>query len=326
MTLCVGFFANKKINMTLHQTTGRSLLGVSLALVTALFWGWLTILLKGLLANTDPYTITWYRFSVAGGLLALFVVWKYRLPSARKFQRSLLFWMIAIGGLASNYILYLLGLSYISPSTAQVVMQTAPMFMLIGSFVFFKERFVARQWLGYLVLVMGMLLFFNQRLIELFARMSLLANGVGLVAAGALSWAVYALAQKQLLKTFRPSTILMVLYLASSFLMLPLANPRHILHLNGSQLILLTVAGVSALISYVSFAEALKHIEASRASVVLALPPIITVVSTPVVASLWPNFIAHEQLSLLSIMGAILVVIGSMLVVILKTVQAPSSI
>ena len=132
------------------------------------FWGWLTILLKGLLANTDPYTITWYRFSVAGGLLALFVVWKYRLPSARTFQRSLLFWLMAIGGLASNYILYLLGLNYISPSTAQVVMQTAPMFMLIGSFVFFKERFVARQWLGYLVLVTGMLLFFNQRLIELF--------------------------------------------------------------------------------------------------------------------------------------------------------------
>ena len=108
--------------MTLHQTTGRSLLGISLVLITVLFWGWLSILLKVLLINTDPYTITWYRFSVAGGILAFFVVWKYGLPSATKFQRSLLFWIIAIGGLASNYILYLLGLNYISPSTAQVVM------------------------------------------------------------------------------------------------------------------------------------------------------------------------------------------------------------
>ena len=312
--------------MTLHQTTGRSLLGVSCALITVLFWGWLPILLKGLLRNTDPYTITWYRFSVAGGILALFVVWKYGLPSARKFQRSLLFWMIAIGGLASNYILYLLGLNYIAPSTAQVVMQTAPMFMLIGSFVFFKERFAARQWFGYAVLVGGMLLFFNQRLADLFCRMSLLANGVLLVVACAVSWAAYALAQKQLLQAFRPSTILMVLYLASSFLMLPLANPQHILHLNGSQLILLTASGISALISYVSFAEALKHIEASRASVVLALPPIITVASTPVVVSLWPNFIAYEQLSLLSVIGAILVVIGSMVVVLLKTANTPNSI
>ena len=54
--------------MNIHQTTGRWLLGLSLALITAFFWGLLPILLKGLLANTDPYTITWYRFLVAGGI------------------------------------------------------------------------------------------------------------------------------------------------------------------------------------------------------------------------------------------------------------------
>ena len=73
---------------------------------------------------------------------------------------------IAAVGLCSSFVLYLSGLNHISSSASQVVIQTSPMFVVIGGVLIFKESFQIMQWMGFSVLVIGLAFFFNQRIMD----------------------------------------------------------------------------------------------------------------------------------------------------------------
>jgi drug/metabolite transporter (DMT)-like permease len=81
---------------------------------------------------------------------------------------------------------------------------------------------------------------------------------------------------------------------------------------------MLLFCGLNTLMAYGAFAEALEHWEASRVSAVLALTPLVTLVAVWAVSLLAPTLIAPERLTALSVLGAILVVAGSVAVAIGK--------
>lgn len=295
-----------------HVVSGRWRVGFFLALVAALLWGVLPIAMKGLLGRLDAYTITSARFLIAGGVLAAFVVGRKRMPSVSDLRGSVLWLLvITIVMLGGNYVLYVIGLEYLSPSTATVVIQLAPIFMLLGSIVIFKESFCLRQWAGFVVLIFGMGLFFNDRLGELLSSLGDYTVGVLLLVASAVFWAVYSMAQKQLLKTLRPEVTLLIIFFACGLLLLPFASVSDVMGLNGSKLLLLLFCAFNTIIAYESLVEALNHWEASRISMVLATTPIITIMSMKFCAFVFPDFVAAEELSVASIVGAMLVVVGS---------------
>ncbi len=302
--------------MNIHVTTGRWKLGLFLSLITASLWGILPIALKVLLNQMDAITIIWYRFLIASAILVVYVTLKKGLPSISRMRGSILYLLIAAGiGLSGNYFFYVVGLDYLSPSTATVVIQLAPVFMLLGSLVLFKERFSVRQWAGFAILMTGMFLFFNDRLNDLVSRLNDYSFGVLLITASAVIWAVYALSQKQLLKTFSSETIMFCIYITGSVFFLPFARPAGILKLDTVHFILLVFCAINTLIAYGSFAEALDHWEASRISMVLAIIPLITVAAVRICSFLFPRYIMPEHLNALSLVGTCFVVTGSMLCV-----------
>ncbi len=300
--------------MNIHVTTGRWRLGLVLSLVTAFLWGVLPIALKGLLDSMDPFTITWYRFLVAALVLAVFIIRKNGFPSTSKIKGSRLYLLIVASiGLCGTYILNLLGLRYLSPGTATVVVQLAPMFMLLGGLVFFRERFRMRQWAGFVFVVSGLVVFFNDRFEELLNPTGDYTIGVLLIIASAIMWAFYALSQKQLLKTFPSGTILLWIYISAIVLFFPFAQPSHLFQLGIGPLLLLLFCAFNTLVAYGCFSEALDHWEASRISMVLATIPLITVVAMKLCSVLFPGYIDPERLNLWSIFGACIIVVGSVL-------------
>ncbi len=296
----------------LHTSTGRWQLGLCLSLIAAFLWGILPIALKSLLDKMDAYTITCSRFLIAGILLSIFVISRKRFPAVSELRGSVL-WLLAttIIMLGSNYILYIIGLDHLSPSTATVVIQLAPIFMLLGSFIIFKESFSLRQWSGFAILIFGLILFFNDRLTELLSSLTNYTLGVLLIIAASLFWAIYAMAQKQLLRTFNSQAILLIIYIVCGLLFLPFANLTQVMQLNNNQLLLLVFCGLNTVIAYGSLVEALNHWEASRISMVLAITPLITIISVKCCAIMFPDFVSPEQLNTTSILGAVLVVVGS---------------
>jgi len=298
----------------MHTTTGRWRLGLALTLVTTLSWGVLPIALKIMLGVMDAVTVTWYRFLIASVLLFSILIHRKRISGFERLKgKRIGLFLLAAVGLAGNYVVYLWGLRHLTPSTAQVVVQLAPMLLLIGGVFVFHEHFQPLQWAGFAVFFLGMVLFFNQKLEEIVLHRTAYSVGVGLVVGSALLWTMYAMVQKQLLKAFSSESIMLLLYVTSALLLLPGTQPSTLFRLDATHLLVLAFCGLNTLIAYGSFAEALDHWEASRVSAVLTLIPLITVVATKAASGWWPHLVAPERLNTLNLLGALLVVSGSML-------------
>jgi drug/metabolite transporter (DMT)-like permease len=275
-------------------------------------WGVLPIALKLALEGLDAYTITWYRFAVAGVVLFIILGITGRLPRPGLIKgNSAVLFGLALAGLAGNYVLYLLSLLHTTPAVAQVVIQLGPMFFLLAGVLILKERFLRGQWVGFTALIIGLLLFFNNRLPQLLEVRSGTGLGVAFLVAAAALWAGYGVAQKHLTRTFRPQQILLVIYLGAVVVLFPFAAPGAVRELNRLQWAMLAFSCANTLIAYGAFAEALDYWEISRVGAVLALAPLFTLAGTRAVNLLFPGLLPEEGLGTLSLAGALLVVAGS---------------
>ncbi|MEX2961234.1 DMT family transporter [Microbulbifer sp. TYP-18] len=289
-------------------------IGLPLALITAFMWALLPIALKGLIDTISAATATWYRFVGAALLAGTYYAWTRQLNLSRLLRRPLLpFTAIAVAGLLCNYLTYATGLHFITPGAAQVVIQLAPLLLMVSSVLWLGEHFSPRQWLGVIMVTGGLLLFFNQRLPELFSG----ANtdyllGLGLIVVAALGWAAYGFFQKKILAQARPQDLLVLIYLAGTLCFLPLAEPLSVSALDGPSRILLLFLTANTLIAYGAFSKALTVWEASRVSATLALIPLLTLGLSTVIGALWPGYIEVEPLNWISWLGAALVVCGSL--------------
>jgi drug/metabolite transporter (DMT)-like permease len=298
--------------MQLHSTSGKWRLGLALSLLTVLLWGVLPIALSVALEALDAYTVTWFRFLVSFGLLAVYLTAKQEFPPLHKLRATPLGLLaIAIVFLAANYILFLLGLEYTSPANTQVLIQLAPVLMGLGGLFVFKERYTLSQWIGLAVLTLGFALFFHEKLTTSITAQGKYLIGCGFIIVASATWAIYALAQKQLLQKLPSSNIMLLIYGGCAILFSPFVTIKPIFTLNPLQWGMLIFSALNTVVAYGAFAESLEHWEASKVSAILALTPIVTLTSVWVVSWLVPSLIAADSLTILGVFGAFLVVAGS---------------
>ena len=299
--------------MDLHRTSGRRGLGFGLAFLTMTLWGALPLALKGVLRQMDPATITWYRFAVSALLLVAFLAWRGQLPRLRSLRRSgWILLAVATVFLAANYYGYIVGLDFTTAADAQVLLQLAPLLLALGGIVVFGEHFTPLQWIGFAVLVAGLALFFFAQLSALIGGPDRYLRGAGIMAFAGVTWAVYGLAQKQLLRSLPSQVIMLCIYAGCVALFLPLAAPRAITVLDSTTLLLLAFCAINTALAYGAFAESLQHWEASRVSAVLALTPLATLAFTELAHAWWPGLHVGGPLPLTSALGALVVVAGSL--------------
>ncbi len=299
--------------MKLHQTTGNWQLGLGLALVPVILWGLLPIALTVVLKKVDPYTINWFRFTSAFILLGCYLACQKNLPEISKLRSSSVYlWAIAILGLAGNYFFFVTGLRSTSPSHAEVLIQLANIFFSLGALVIFKERYTRKQWLGLGILITGFIGFFSEQLKVLFADTDRYISGSIMLVIAGLTWAIYALAQKQLLARLDSAHIMWIIYGACGILFGTLANLQSLTQLNAIEWMMLIFAGLNTVIAYGCFAESLQHWQASKVSAILALAPIFTIVPMSITTWLFPGLVTPERLTPIGIIGAMLIISGSM--------------
>lgn len=297
--------------MALHTVSGRWKLGLLLAFATAGFWATLPVVLKVVLRDLDALTLTWFRFTFAAIGLGLWLAWRGGFAQFRGLAgRHWLLLAVAAAMLIGNYVLYLMGLDHSTPANAQLLIQLAPLLMAVGGILVFRERFSPGQWCGLALVAGGLCLFFaDQRGRDSVGTSYTL--GALLIVAAAVVWAVYALAQKQLLVRLGSPAILWFIYVAASLVLLPASTPSRLLLLDGTQWIALLYCALNTLAAYGAFAEALAHWEASRVSVVLALTPLLTLATVEVAHRLAPQLVSAEAIGIVGGIGALLVVGGS---------------
>jgi drug/metabolite transporter (DMT)-like permease len=168
------------------------------------------------------------------------------------------------------------------------------------------------QWAAAGLLLLGLAVFFGDRVFATLSNMRRYLTGSLLLGGAATTWAIYALAQKQLLTRLSSNTVLFVVFGTGSLALLGVADFTVFAGIDAVHWGAIAFCSVNTLLAYGAFAEALAHAEASRVSVVLALNPLLTLGVVAAAHFGLPATFPAVDVGLLAYLGAIFVVVGAM--------------
>lgn len=288
--------------------------GFGLSLTTAVLWGILPIFIKICLESMDAVTITLYRFVVAGLFVFMVLVRKKSVPRLKSLglKKGLLL-IVASLFLVINYVANVKGLEYLAPETTQVVMQVAPFLLMLGGVIFFGERLKKIEIFGALLIFSGLMLFFNDRLADLFMSLNHFTIGVLIVVFAATTWAAYALMQKPLLRILTAKQLTLLIYIIGALLLLPFAHLSQLMTMTALQLAALLFCCMNTIVAYGAFTEAMHVWQASKVSAVIALSPLFTFISMFIAVHLFPEQVKPSDLDFWAYIGGGIVIAGSAL-------------
>jgi len=226
------------------------------------------------------------------------------------------FLIIAALGLAGNYFFFLMGVELIPPTHAQVLMQLAPLLFGIAGFFIFKERISLRQGIGFVIAGVGFILFYHENITNLIGYKGHYNLGVIWVIVCAISWAIYAVFQKKLVKKHPSQQLNLVIFGFPILVFLPFAQFDQFTGMSLLQWLPLIYLGITTFLAYASIALAFKYLEANKISIIVAINPIITFFVMGFLTYLEVRWIEHEKFTLLVVFYALLVIGGAAMAVV----------
>jgi drug/metabolite transporter (DMT)-like permease len=288
--------------------------GITYALITAFFWGFLAIALKVAVQKVEPFTIVWIRFSIAFTFLFTY----YIIRDPRQLQILLhppLKLVLASLALGVNYVGFMLGIKYTSPSNAQVIIQLGPIMLAIAGVLIFKEKIRKRQLIGFIIVVIGFALFYSQQLKSIFYTTDNFNKGVLFTIMGALGWTTYAIFQKFMVRKYPPQTLNLVLFGLPTLLFIPTVNFANLGTISFSWWLLLLFLGANTLIAYGGMSAALKYLDTNKVSTIVINNPIITFLTMATLTFFDVQWIEQEHFTPLVWLGALLFIFGAFVVI-----------
>jgi drug/metabolite transporter (DMT)-like permease len=294
-------------------------LGLWMAFVTAFLWAILVIKLKLALEYIDEISIVWFRLSFA--FLFIFI---YKLITAPKDLSILksppLLGICSSLGLGLNYFFYMKGVDLTSASNAQVLIQLAPLgLILVGVFIF-KETPKAIQIFGFGLALAGFIFFYIDQIqvTSLSGQDNLKVGNLWIIIA-ALCWVIFAVLQKPLLKKYEAQQLNLLLYGVAALLMMPFAHWSSFLHLPVQGWLLLIACGLNTVVAYGALPIAFQNLPTSQVSVIIAANPLLTIFIMSFISLFQVSWIKPEHIAGLGYFAAGLVVTGVILVVTAKS-------
>ncbi|KPU63620.1 drug/metabolite transporter 3 [Thermococcus sp. EP1] len=268
--------------------------GYFLVFLAASMWGTLGIFAKLLYQfNLDPFTITFYRALIAFSLLLAynysngFQIKRYRLP----FYAFYGFFAVFL-----FYILYFYTVKISSVSFAVLLLYSAPIYSTILGYLLFKEKITTTKLLALLMAIFGILLVVNLD----HWNGNKIATVLGLLSG--LTYALYGILAKIAVKSERPEEALLYTIGFGALFLAPFSNFKvpyeSIPYLFG-------LAFFPTFLGYILYNRALQEVEVSKASIISTIEP--------VVALILAYSIFHEVLTLKQIIGAIFIILGSLI-------------
>lgn len=287
--------------------------GILYAAITAIFWGFLAIVLKIIDNDVEPETIVWFRFILAFLMLAGWQASKDKTAFKLMLKPPVIL-IIATLALSWNYISFMMGIHYTTPSNAQLFIQLGPILLALAGLVFFREKINRLQIVGFGIAFLGMAFFYRDQLLAFFDAQKNYNLGVAYILTSAVAWATYAILQKKLVVKHSTESLNLFTFGLPIFLYMPFVNFGSLLHLNWLTWLLLLFVGLNTLFSYTFLSMALKNTEANKVSVIIIINPVITFITMGILTWLNVSWIEHERFSVFTIIGAFLVLFGAILV------------
>ena len=285
------------------------------AMVAGVMWAVLSVALKITLNiyTLSPFTIVWFRFSIAFIILGGVLLVRYPLMF-KVFYKPPLKLIGATLCLGFNYYGYMRGLDYSTPSNAQVFTQIGPVLFAITGIYIFKEKITWLHMTGFLVVIIGFCLFYWEQ-IGAMANQKNYSLGILWVIVSSISWVFYAIWQKELTKKYSTNQLNLFIYGICSLIFLPGIHPSGFASLDLPGWLLVIFLGLNTLIAYGAIALAFRYLDSNKVSVIITMSPIITFGIMYLFMIFNITLIAPEHFSLLSIIGALIALSGSVFLI-----------
>ncbi len=296
-----------------NQSSGF-LKGVIMCLITVILWGVLPIALKMSLPLIDVYGIAWFRFAFAAiGINLLIGARKKHLFAI--YKRPPRSSIIASIALAANYVCYFKGVEYLSPTAAQVLIQCSPIFLVILSLIILKEQMKVIQYIGLGCTLSGFILFYKDQIPSLLGELQTYNLGILWVITGGFTWAIYGLLQKKLVDTYAPQQVNLIIYSVAAFIFIPITDFTQFIHLNFMQWLLIIFLGLNTIIAYGTLSEAFHYLPANQVSIIITLAPLVTMIAMGAMHYFNVSWIPYETIKTQGYFGALMIILGAILVV-----------
>jgi drug/metabolite transporter (DMT)-like permease len=278
-----------------------------LILLAIIFWGTSFVATKTVLQEIKPVTIIILRLVFASVLLTIIA-----LSTKKKFSINLKShgWIFILALVAVFHLwIQVTGLQYTTASNTGWIIGTAPIFMAILGFAFYKERITLLQFTGILVALAGLLLLIGKGEIT---NIGLIENkGDLLVLGSAFTWGVYSMVNKKISLSYSPLMTILYLFLMMAVIIIPFnldsETINSIINLSLiSWMWILFLGFFCSGVAYVIWAQALRDMESAKVGAFLYFEPLVTVVAA------W--FFLNEEITLLMIFSGLLITAGVFIV------------
>lgn len=281
----------------------KDTMGHLAALLTIVIWGTTFISTKILLVDFQPVEILFFRFLM--GFAALFLACPRKLQITDR-RQELTFVFAGLCGICLYYLLENIALTFTMASNVGVIISIAPFFTAILTHLFMRaeEKLHPQFFIGFVVAMAGIIcISFNG------AQLELNPMGDFLALCAALVWAVYSLLTRKIssfgypvLLSTRRTFFYGILFMLPSLFFFDFhvdlgrfLNPTYLFN------ILYLGLGASAL-CFVTWNFAVKELGAIKTSVYIYMVPVITLLTSAL--------ILHEKLTVLSVLGTVLTLMG----------------
>ena len=279
---------------------------VRLALV-AVAWGG-TFIAGRSLAGVAPMFSACLRFVLASAALSLFL-----LLSGKGFRRvnvrqAIVVTLLGFCGIFSYSFFFFSGLQYISASRAALIVALNPAVMTLIAYLFYRERVTALKVLGIVLCFCGVALVVGGGEAQgaAGARGWL---GEALIGGCVLSWSAYSVFCKTVVRQLGPLHTVTYSIYAGTVMLVGYAAATGVLRMDAvwrfsmAEITSLFYLGViGSAVAYIWYYEGIKQIGVARASVFIALNPLSAV--------LFGAAMLGEQLTLATLLGAVLIIGG----------------
>ena len=295
----------------------KRIYGILYAATTAFFWGFLAIFIKVTLNSVSPIIVVWFRFCIAFAFLFIYFSARDRQKLTILIKPPFMLILAALS-LTVNYIGFANGIHFTSPTNAQIFIQIGPITLAIVGIAIFKERLSLRQFLGFVVAICGLIFFYREQIKNLLGSEDIYFKGVSWLVLAGIAWTGYASLQKKLVQKFHAQQLNLIIYGLPMIILLPFIDFSSFATFSPGLWVLLVFLGINTLVAYGCLAEAFKYTEANKISVIITLNPIITFVTMAILSSMDLDWIDAEVITIYSIIGAVFVLFGAIMVVIPK--------
>jgi len=276
-------------------------------------WGVLAIALKVVLRDLPSATIVWVRFAIAFLILFVYMLVKQR-SSLSIFLHPPGKLIIATLCLGFNYYGYMKGLEYTSPGNAQVFIQLGPVLFAMAGIYIFKERINWKHIVGFVIVLTGLGLFYWEQLFAM-TNQKTYSLGILWVIGGAISWAVYAIYQKDLSHQTSTNQLNIFIYGLCMIIFAPMTKYSSLENLGMVSWLLVLFLGINTVVAYGAIAMAFRYLDSSKVSVIITMNPLLTFALMYIFGNMNVSWIAAEHFSVASIIGAVLALGGAIFVI-----------